>query len=309
MHIAFADFYRAIPEASSIYNKYQTEYTDEHSNWLGRWVKRAERYIARSSLAPDCIKQEITDKLTTKLVTQILVSPYDRAPFVVKTEKGPVLFKGIVFPYWMLEDILKLIGNLNGLSLAKPHDFMNEMLEWSNSLKKRSEGVPSKSTALVPVSADGALAALNQTQLPSYLDSALLVSLNFSEQPELVTIKLLTYRKLIINAFREMEIRQINKEVKKQHTQIVTFGDEQKALVEKEKTQNIHQRIAHEQTVKKQFEEISQIQVSTQNIMKEHFQSLISQISEAENRMKNAQQDCKNKEAQIKSLQAAQKNL
>jgi hypothetical protein len=309
MHVAFSDFYNAVPKASVIYNKYHAEYTDEHSIWLGRWVIRAERHIAQTCFATDEVKQSITDKLIMKLVTQILVSPYDHAPFVAKTEKGPVLFKGVVFPYWMLEDILNMIGFQDRMSQAKPHGFMNEMLEWSHSLRQRSSSIPSQSTALVSVRTERALVALSQTPLPSHLDSTALVSINFYDQPDLTLIKLLSYRKLILNAFREMALRKMNRGIKKQHKQIVRFGDDQKTLAEIEKTQNVQARNAHEEAINKQYEDISHIQDSTQNIMNEHFHSLIEQMNQAEEKMKKVQQECKNKEAQIQGLINAQKNL
>ena len=67
--------------------------------------------------------------------------------------------------------------------------------------------------------------------------------------------------------------------------------------------------VADEEAVKKQFEDISRIQESTENIMKEHYQNLIDQMNQAEERMKKVQQECKDREAQIQSLQAAQRNL
>lgn len=307
-NLHFSDFFSAIPEACSIYDKYQVGYTDEHSKWLGRWVKRAERYSAQTRSELDNIKQEVTDKLINKLVTQILVSPYDRAPFFPKTEKRPVLFHGLLFPYWMLEDILKLVGNSDGLCLAKPHDFMNEMIEWWKSLEQHSQSLPSKSTALIPLAAK-TLVHLNQTVEPPHLDSSLLVSFNFSEHPELTMIKLFTYRDLVINAFKEMEIRKKHKGLKKQLKQIIRFGNEQKALTEKQKIHNAKERITDEETISKQFEDLSLTQKLTQDIIKGHFQDLMYQMNQAEERMKKVQQECKNKEAQIQAIQTAQTKL
>lgn len=309
INLSFKTFFKAIPVARAICEKYQHEYTDEHSKWLGRWVKRAERHMQQSSHASDIFKKELTDKLIKKLVAQILVSPYDRSPFMANTEKRPVLFKGLIFPHWMLEDILILLGNPNGMRQAKPHELMNEMLEWTKALQQPSPSILSENRALVPRDVGGTLVVANQTRSPSHLDNALLVSLNFSEHPELTIIKLLAYRDLIRNVFREMELRKMNKATKRQLKQIVRFGEKQKALAEQEKVQSAQERVAHEQAVNRQFEDISQIQESTQNIMREHFQSLIDQMNQAEERMKKLQQECKDKEAQVQSLQAAQRSL
>ncbi len=309
VHVPFSEFFHAVPQARAIYDKYQSEYNDEYSRWLGRWVKRAERHMEQKSHASATIKQEITDKLIQKLITQILVSPYDRSPFVTNTEKKTVLFKGLIFPSWLLKDILTLLGDPNEMRRAKPHELMNEMLEWTKTFQQRLQSFPSESKELVPRDFAGALVIANQTPVTSHLDSTLMVSINFSQQPELIIIKLLNYRDLIKYAFREMELRKKKKGSKNRFKQNVKFGEEQRALAEQEKVQNAKERIVHEETVKRQFEGISRIQESTQNIMKEHFQSLIDQMNQAEERMKKLQQECKDKEAQVQSLITAQKNL
>lgn len=301
--ISFADFSREIPKARAIYNKYEYEYSDEYSKRLGRWIIRAEKHMAQKRCAPENVKQEITNKLITKLVNDILVSPYDRAPFAAGTEKRPVLFMGLLFPYWMIEDILTLIGTLKELNLVEHHHFLGEMLDWVKSLGWSLPSAPSHDDALVPISQGGPLVVFNQTSKPSHMDSNLLISLNSSGETESIIIKLLDYRDLIINAFIEMELYKKNKEIKIQHKQIVRSGEEQKALAKMERAQNSRDRVVHEQRVNKQFANISHIQASTQNIMKEQLQSLVDQMNQAEARLKMEQQKGKNLEAELKKYQ------
>ena len=45
---AFADLDQAIPKARAIYDIFKTEYTDDHSNWLGRWIKRVSNSLTKS---------------------------------------------------------------------------------------------------------------------------------------------------------------------------------------------------------------------------------------------------------------------
>lgn len=311
MTIPFSDFYPAVPEARVIYDKHQNTVADElfgHSQRLGRWVMRAEKRIAQTALEPDPVKQEITDKLITKLVTEILVSPYDRAPFETHTDKCPVLFKGQLFPRWMFNDIVQMIGMPHASQDAILHHLMIAMLEWSNSLVRRSQSNPSPSSALIPATSR-ALMALNQVPSQKYLDGTLLVNLNFAVQPELTIIKLIAYRDLIKKAFRELELRTINKGARRQLKQIVQFSNEQKKIAEAEKTQIAKERASHEQAINKQLKEIVHMRKSTQEILKANFQSLIDELNHATVRMKSLQEECKNKEAQIQALEAAQRNL
>ena len=171
---------------------------------------------------PHTSKQEITDKLVHKLVTELLVSPYDRSPFVANTEKRPVLYKGMIFPHWMLEDIFTLLGCPDGIQLAQRHELMHEMLVWTKALLERP--VPSESRELVLREVGGALIIANQAPLPTHLDSTLLVTINFFQHPELAMIKLLAYRDLIKKACREWELQKDNKAAKRQLKQIVKFG-------------------------------------------------------------------------------------
>ena len=45
-HVSPTDFFHAVPQVRAIYDKYKSVYTDEHTKWLGRWVKRAERHAS-----------------------------------------------------------------------------------------------------------------------------------------------------------------------------------------------------------------------------------------------------------------------
>jgi hypothetical protein len=306
--VGYTDFCRALPAARAIYNKY--EYNDEHSQWLGRWIKRAERHLSQARHESTEVKQGITDKLISKLMKEILVSPYDRAPFVFRTEKSPVLFKGILFPYWMLEDILMTIGYADKLQFVAPHAFIDEMLEWSTSLRQSSHSTSSsKSTALVKKETGGSLVALDPQPAVSHLDSSLMLSIKYEENPELALIKLLTYRNLMKNAFKEMVLRHVKRGIKHQTRQIVKFGQEQKALMTNEKAQIVHQNTVHAQTVAKQHEEIVELQETTQTIMKDHYEDLITRIHQTEERLKKVQQESREKEAQIQALINAQRNL
>lgn len=307
--VGYAHFYRALPAARAIYNKYKHEYTDEHSQWLGRWIKRAERHLSQTRHDPADVKQATTDKLIGKLVTQILVSPYDHAPFVPNTNKAPVLLKGLLFPYWMLEDILITIGYADKLQFVESHTFMHEMLVWSNTLQQSINTAPSKSTALVRAETGGALVALDPQPAASHLDSSLMLSIKHAENPELALIKLLTYRNLMKNAFKEMVLRNVKKDAKYQTRQLVKFGQEQKALMANDKTQMAHQNTQHAQTVAKQHEEIAQLHKTTQATMKAHYEDLMAQILQTEKRLEKVQQECNDKEVQIQTLITAQKNL
>lgn len=301
----YTDLCKALPAAHTIYNKYEYEYTDGHSQWLGRWIKKAERDLSHVSQESVEVKQNIADKLVSKLRKQILVSPYDRAPFVAGTEKSPVLFKEILFPCWMIEDILINIEHADQLQFITPHAFINEMLAWSNGL---SSTPTSMCSALVKKETGGPLATFSQPAV-AHLDSSLMLSIKYDETPELALIKLLTYRNLMKNAFREMVLRNVKMSIKSQTRQIVKFGQEQKAQLANAEVQIVRQNIMHAQAVAKQHEEIAQLQDTAQAVTKNHYEDLIAQIHQTEERLKKVQQESKEKEAEIQTWIAAQRNL
>lgn len=308
-NVSFSCLCAALQEARAIHNKYKAEYTDIHSIWMGRWIDKAETYTLKANSDSDTKKKEIADKLINKLFTQILASPYDRSPFIPRAKERPVLFKGIIFPFWMLEDILKSLRKPEALSLAKQHEFLNEMLDWKNALEKGEPSATTKNTDLVPLDNENQLILSNETVLSAQLNSELLVCNDFSENLPMTIKKLLTYQDLMKKAFREIELREMKREVKEQIKQMTIFQNEQEILAEQQKEKFQLDRIVHEQNITKCFEDIACIHESTQNFMKQNFQSLIDQIKETQENLIQVQEDCKNKEAQKEYYLNAQANL
>jgi hypothetical protein len=324
MQVTFDEFARALPAARAIYNAHQVRYAHElfeHSNFLGRWIIRAETHIVQTDLEPQT-KQEITDKLIHELATKILVSPYDMAPFGCTKEKSPVLFRGTIFPYWMLADILQILGNTAALDEAEPHVLISEMIEWTISLKQNNHANRlqqlnpieeqqvelSESTALLPINTDTSLIAL-ETASSTQLDCTLLTGAVVAADPQLTLIKLFAYRDLMKKAVKCLERRKLLEIVTAQREEIVRFRDEQQALKEAEQKQLENQCVIHIQAVKQQCADITKTQEATQNIMKEHLAHLIQNINAAGEKMKKLQEDCQNQEAALQGLIAAQRNL
>ena len=324
MQVTFDEFASALPAARAIYNTHQARYAHElfeHSKFLGRWIVRAETHIAQTDLEPKT-KQKITDELIQELATKILVSPYDMAPFDCTKEKSPVLFKGTLFPYWMLADILQILGNTAALDEVEPHHLINEMIEWTMSLRQSShinllqqlsfeeeQHVElSESTALMPINTDTAL-VVSSNATSTQLDCTLQTGAVVAADPQLTLIKLFAYRDLMKKAVKCLELRKLLEVVTAQRESIVRFNQEQLALKEAEQKQLENQCVVHIQAVKQQCADITKMQEATQNIMKKHLTDLINNINETGEKMKKLQQDCQNQEAALQGLITAQKNL
>lgn len=288
LSVPFEKLCVALPEAKKILKKYKSTYTDEYSEWLGRWIQKAERICGFEVQE----KQKNVDKLVQKLMTQILVSPFDKAPFFTNSTRQPLLFKGLVFPHWMLQDIFTLMGNASGISQAKPHAFMIKMLSWINALMSQ-----------------GAFASGN-TQLflsEPQMDEQLLLSLNVSEQPELILKKLLIYRSLIKMALSEIERRK-RKTVKSQLKQIRRVGYEQKICLAQGSSEAQDLRDQGKQ-INEYSQEIFQMEKTTLETMKKDLYDFVDQIIQMEEKIRRKQQICKDKEAQIEGLVNAQNIL
>lgn len=306
--ISLTNFSNALPSARAIQVRYALSYSDHHSHRLSRWIAKAERTLVRTVYSSDAQKQKIVDCLIHKLVTEILVSPYDRAPFIPGTEKAPLLFKGLLFPSWLLEDIFELIGSTEGSRAAKPHAFINEMIGWVKSLNFHPSSSSFESTAIV-VAAQKDLVFSGQSSSNSYLDRQTLVALNASGRSELVMIKLAAYRDFLKSAWEEIRFREVKWEAKRELKQVVTFQEDQKQLLEKDKIRRIEGQFGYEQSVADRFEGIDQIQQSTYLILHGHSQALMEQMAETEEKIRRLKLDNANKETQIASLITAQQHL
>lgn len=282
---SYADFFKAVPQVRTICAEFQLRFDDSHSKWLGRWMCRVEKCVVGTSSLLEDEKQKRADQLIGELVKEILVSPYDESPFELISEKRPVLFKGVLFPFWMLSDILNMVGNPEGIHQVIEHDFMNAMIRWSSSVVPMPRNA---CQALVPA---------------CYIDPALMVAI---QDPKAVSIKLSKYRRLMINAFRIMDLRERKEVIEERAERIVRAGQKNKVLLESDKERIERERALQDDAIAKEFELVAETHASALLAMKNHGELLLEEIRQAEERSIQLQQECLSKKAQIDALLRSQ---